>query len=98
MVTEYGCDTLEGLHGTSGEMWTEEFQKNYYRRIDELFDRRQFFIGEHCWCFADFGTIQGVMRADGNRKGVFTRTRRPKLAAHFLKERWEAIPNFGYKS
>ncbi|MBQ7564139.1 MAG: beta-glucuronidase [Lachnospiraceae bacterium] len=97
MVTEYGCDALPGNHGVNGEMFTEEYQEEYYRRIDRVFDQRSFFIGEHCWCFADFGTIQGVMRPDGNRKGIFTRERRPKLAAHFLKERWEAIPNFGYK-
>ena len=78
---------------------TEEFQREYYRRLDEeVFDKRPFFIGEQCWCFADFGTLQGVYRADGNRKGIFTRERRPKLAAHYLRERWEKIPNFGYKS
>ena len=33
-----------------------------------------------------------------NRKGVFTRDRRPKLAAHFLRKRWADIPNFGYKN
>ena len=98
MVTEYGCDTLPGLHGTVAEMWTEEFQAEYYRRIDAEFDKRDFFMGEQCWAFADFGTIQGVYRADGNRKGVFTRERRPKMAAHFLKSRWEQIPNYGYKS
>lgn len=98
MVTEYGCDTLPGLHGTVAEMWTEEFQAEYYRRIDAEFDKRDFFMGEQCWAFADFGTIQGVYRADGNRKGVFTRERRPKMAAHFLKGRWEKIPNFGYKN
>ena len=98
MCTEYGADTLNGLHGTTAEMFTEEFQANYYKRIDEeVFDRRDFFVGEQCWCFADFGTLQGVMRPDGNRKGVFTRERRPKLAAYYLKDRWEKIPNAGYK-
>jgi len=29
------------------------------------------------------------MRAGGlNHKGVFTRDRQPKMAAHFLRERW----------
>ncbi len=97
MVTEYGGDTIEGVHGTTAEMFTEEFQAEYYRRIDAEFDKRDFFIGEQCWCFADFGTPQGVMRPDGNRKGLFTRTRRPKLAAHTLRDRWGSIPNFNYK-
>ncbi len=30
-------------------------------------------------------------------KGVFTRERKPKMAAHMLRERWMAIPDFGYK-
>ena len=49
------------------------------------------------WNFADFATIQGCMRADGNKKGLFTRDRRPKMAAHYFKERWGQIPNFEYK-
>jgi beta-glucuronidase len=38
------------------------------------------------------------MRVQGNKKGVFTRERKPKMAAHYLRERWMAIPDFGYKS
>ena len=29
-----------------------------------------------------------------NRKGLLTRDRRPKLAAHTLRRRWNAIPTF----
>jgi len=54
-------------------------------------------VGEHTWNFADFATIQGLMRVDGNKKGLFTRERRPKLAAHYFKNRWLGIPDFGYK-
>jgi hypothetical protein len=35
--------------------------------------------------------------SQGNKKGVFTRERKPKMAAHYLRERWLAIPDFGYK-
>ena len=38
------------------------------------------------------------MRVDGNKKGLFTRERRPKLAAHYFRKRWEKIPNFDYKA
>jgi beta-glucuronidase len=30
----------------------------------------------------------GIVRVDGNKKGVFTRDRRPKAAAHLLRKRW----------
>ena len=43
------------------------------------------FIGEHIWNFADFMTKQEPKRVAGNRKGVFTRDRQPKLAAHVLR-------------
>jgi beta-glucuronidase len=43
----------------------------------------------HVWNFADFKTGQGIIRMAGmNLKGVFTRDRRPKMAAHFLRSRW----------
>lgn len=38
--------------------------------------------------FADFATGYGVGRADGNKKGVFIRDRRPKAAAFALRRRW----------
>jgi beta-glucuronidase len=40
------------------------------------------------WNFADFATTSGIMRVGGNRKGVFTRDRQPKAAAHALRRRW----------
>jgi beta-galactosidase/beta-glucuronidase len=45
-------------------------------------------VGEHVWNFADFATGPGIFRVDGNRKGVFTRDRRPKAAAYALRRRW----------
>ena len=97
IFTEYGADTLPGYHLTVPEMFSEEFQVLYYERENAEFDKRSFVIGEHPWNFADFGTIQGPMRADGNRKGLFTRERRPKMIAHALRKRWGEIPDFGYK-
>lgn len=97
MFTEYGADTVEGLHDTRAGMFSEEYQAEYFERINAEIDKRAFFVGELLWNFADFATIQGPMRVGGNRKGVLTRDRRPKLAAHFLRRRWNAIPNFDYK-
>lgn len=97
MFTEYGADTIEGYHGTHGEMFSEEFQRDFYARIDAEFDKRPWFIGEQLWNFADFSTVQGPMRVEGNRKGILTRDRQPKMAAHWLRRRWTSIPDFGYK-
>lgn len=97
MFTEYGADTIEGYHGTHGEMFSEEFQRDFYARIDAEIDKRPWFIGEQLWNFADFSTVQGPMRVEGNRKGILTRDRQPKMAAHWLRRRWASIPDFGYK-
>jgi beta-glucuronidase len=48
-------------------------------------------VGEQVWAFADFATPPAVMRVDGNKKGVFTRERRPKVAAHALRRRWRRL-------
>ena len=97
MFTEYGADTVMGLHDTTPVMFTEEYQLDYYKMNNRVFDEFPFVVGEHVWNFADFATSQGIMRVQGNKKGLFTRDRRPKLAAHYFKSRWESIPDFGYK-
>ncbi len=97
MFTEYGADTVCGLHDTTPVMFTEEYQVEYYKMNHEVVDKLQNFVGEQVWNFADFATSQGIMRVQGNKKGVFTRDRKPKLAAHYLRSRWMNIPDFGYK-
>ncbi len=87
-VAEFGADTIEGLHALPSESFSEEFQMEYLRENCEGFDSSEGCIGEHVWNFADFKTKQGLTRIRGNRKGVFTKDRQPKLAAHFLRERW----------
>ena len=88
ILSEYGADTIAGLHGASPEMFTEEYQVAFYEAMSECLDEREFVIGEMPWNFADFATCQGPMRVGGNRKGLFTRDRRPKMAAHYFRRRW----------
>lgn len=94
MFTEYGADTVAGMHATVPEMFSEEYQAQFLLSYGEAFDKRDFIVGEQMWNFADFGTIQGPMRADGNKKGLFTRDRKPKLSAHAIRHRWGKIENF----
>ncbi len=90
-VTEFGCDTVEGLHMLPAESFSEEFQLAYFEACGRAFDACPFCIGEHPWAFADFKTKQGLTRVRGNRKGVFTKDRQPKSAARFLRERWKNL-------
>jgi beta-glucuronidase len=88
LVTEYGADTLPGLHAVVAAPWTEEYQVDYLEMNHRVFDRVEAVVGEHVWNFADFTTTSGIMRVGGNKKGVFTRDRQPKAAAHALRRRW----------
>jgi beta-glucuronidase len=89
ILSEYGADTVAGLHGVATEMFTEEFQVEYYKAINACLDSYAFVVGEWPWNFADFSTQQGPMRVGScNRKGLFTRERTPKLAAHYFRDRW----------
>ncbi|MFE7505380.1 beta-glucuronidase [Promicromonospora sp. NPDC057488] len=91
IMTEYGSDTMPGLHGTAALPWTEEFQTEFLATYHRVFDRVDAVVGEQVWCFADFVTTPGPMRVGGNRKGVFTRDRQPKAAAYALRARWHGL-------
>jgi beta-glucuronidase len=88
IITEYGADTYPGLHSVAAQPWTEEYQVAYLDMNHRVFDRIDAVVGEQVWNFADFATTSGVMRVGGNKKGVFTRDREPKAAAHALRRRW----------
>lgn len=88
IVTEYGADTVAGLHSTLPQPWSEEYQVEFLEMYHRVFDQVDAVIGEHVWNFADFATKAGIIRVDGNKKGVFTRDRRPKAAAAVLRRRW----------
>ncbi|MBN2394348.1 MAG: beta-glucuronidase [Anaerolineae bacterium] len=95
IITEFGADTIAGAHSDPPEMWTEEYQTEFLRAYLDVAAERPFVAGLHVWNFADFKTGQGTRRAMGlNMKGVFTRDRRPKMAAHLLRERWTRPDRF----
>jgi beta-glucuronidase len=79
------------MHGVAPQMWSEEYQSELLTMHGRVFDRIPAVVGEQVWNFADFATSQGIMRVGGNRKGVFTRDRQPKAAAHSLRARWQAM-------
>ena len=89
VITEFGADTLPGFHSTDELMWSEEFQVAFLRTYLDAVATRDYVAGMHVWNLADFRTSQGILRPGTlNHKGVFTREREPKMAAHFLRERW----------
>ncbi|CAH0585620.1 unnamed protein product [Chrysodeixis includens] len=94
IMTEYGADTIAGLHLYPEFIWSEEYQcallSEHFKAFDHL-RKAGFFAGEFIWNFADFKTPQSITRVGGNKKGIFTRSRQPKAAAHHLRARYHAL-------
>lgn len=89
IITEFGADTVAGNHSYPTKMWSEEYQTEFLKGYLEVAASKPFVIGMHIWNFADFQAVQSTGRVGGmNLKGVFTRTREPKMAAHMLREFW----------
>lgn len=85
---EFGADAVAGMHDVTGDLFSEEYQEEFIRVYCELFDTKAYVCGEHVWNFADFATAENSKRVQGNKKGVFTRDRRPKKAVWYLRDRW----------
>ncbi|XP_060704267.1 beta-glucuronidase [Hemiscyllium ocellatum] len=93
--SEYGADTIAGLHSDPPVMFSEEYQKAVMQEYFMVFDerRKDYLIGELIWNFADFLTAQSTKRVDGNKKGIFTRQRQPKSSALILRDRYWKLAN-----
>lgn len=93
IVTEYGADTIPGLHQDPSFVFTEEFQVEFLTEYHKVFDRlkKEFLVGEMVWNFADFMTLQQITRVVGNKKGLFTRQRQPKMSAHVMRSRYHGL-------
>ncbi len=89
ILSEFGTDTIPGHHAQPPEMFSEEYQAEFLTKQIMLTDSKSFVVGQHIWNMCDFKTSQAVHRmAAYNYKGVFTRDRRPKLAAHRVRDLW----------
>jgi beta-glucuronidase len=89
VLTEFGADAVSGWHAEPAEMFSEEYQAELLERYIEVLRSKPWVVGQHVWNLCDFKTGQAVHRVGAmNLKGVFTRDRRPKLAAHVLRRLW----------
>ena len=89
LLTEFGADTIPGVHAQPAEMFSEEYQAEFIEGYLKVLETKPYVVGAHVWNLCDFKTGQAVRRMGGmNYKGVFTRDRKPKMAAHKLRELW----------
>lgn len=87
-ISEFGADAMAGLHATTPQLFTEDYQADLIETYWQVIDAHPACIGGHVWNFADFRTAQHSRRVVLNLKGVFTRTREPKRAAFTVRKLW----------
>ncbi len=88
IMAEFGADAIAGMHTDPAQMFSEEYQCEIIKKQYELMCSKDYIAGTHIWAFADFKTAQSISRILVNRKGLFTRERQPKMAAHMVKDMW----------
>ncbi len=90
VLFEFGADAMAGQHASYDQMFTEEYQARFIEAYWAEIEAHPAVAGGHVWNFADFRTAQHGRRVVHNLKGVFTRTREPKMAAWALRKLWGA--------
>jgi beta-glucuronidase len=88
LMSEFGGDAIPGLHDEYCLMWTEEYQVEVLREMLQFAEASDYVCGAHIWNFADFKVGQHTGRVVLNWKGIFTRDRHPKAAAHAVRALW----------
>jgi beta-glucuronidase len=93
-MSEFGGGSLFGLHGSSDERWTEEFQDNIYREHFKMFEKIDFLSGVSPWILKDFKTpirmLPGI-QDQWNRKGLVSDRGQFKKAFFSLKNFYEKL-------
>jgi beta-glucuronidase len=73
VVSEFGGDAKQGLHGEKNERWTEEYQEYLYRQNLLMIEKMPNIRGISPWILTDFRSPRRVLPGiqDGfNRKGL----------------------------
>jgi beta-glucuronidase len=90
VISEWGGGARAGLHGTSRQRWTEEFQEEIYRKQTAMLDRIPFLAGTTPWLLMDFRSparLRPGVQDGWNRKGVFS-DRGERKKAFYVLQQW----------
>jgi beta-glucuronidase len=93
IISEFGADALQGLHGDSLTRWTEEYQANVYEHQIKLMKRIPNLSGMSPWILADFRSprrnLPGI-QDHWNRKGLVSDKGIKKKAFYILQEYYKS--------
>ena len=89
IMSEFGGESVAGLHGKPDEIWTEEYQNRIYQNQVKMFDNIPFLRGTTAWILMDFRSpLRLLPRKQDffNRKGLISDTGLKKMAFYTLKK------------
>ena len=85
---------MQGLHGDSRTVWTEEFQEYLYKESIAMLERIPQLRGMSLWILADFRSPRRnlpVIQDGWNRKGLISDRGIKKKAFYVLQDYYEKI-------
>ena len=94
MISEFGGDALQGMHGDSLTRFSEEYQKDLFVRTVKMLSKIPQFRGVSPWILYDFRSPKRVLPniQDGwNRKGLISQNGTKKMAFSVLKKFYDQI-------
>jgi len=94
VISEFGGGALQGLHGTTQERWTEEYQEYLYQQNLKMIEKIPNIRGTSPWILNDFRSPKRVLPIiqDGwNRKGLISNHGIKKKAFFTVKEFYTKI-------
>jgi len=98
VMSEFGGDAKQGLHGSPGQIWTEEYQERLYERQIAMLRRIPFLAGTSPWILKDFRSprrpLPGVQDYF-NRKGLVSDRGERKKAFFTLQRFYRELERAG---
>ncbi len=94
VISEFGGGALQGLHGTTKERWTEEYQEYLYEQNLKMIEKIPNIRGTSPWILNDFRSPKRVLPniQDGwNRKGLISNHGIKKKAFFTVKDFYKKI-------
>lgn len=94
IVSEFGGDAKQGLHGTRDERWTEEYQEYLYQQNLKMIEKMPNIRGLSPWILVDFRSPRRNLPdiQDGyNRKGLISNDGVKKKAFFTLRNFYRSV-------
>ncbi|CAA9201233.1 Putative beta-glucuronidase [Flavobacterium bizetiae] len=99
IISEFGGEALQGLHGDKTQRWNEEYQEELYVQNTQMFNRIEGLAGVSPWILVDFRSPRRQLpniQDFFNRKGLISDQGIKKKAFYVMKD-WYAQKEKEYK-